>query len=55
MKPDEDPPVVESVRRARRELLREFDYDLSKYIAFLQDREKAAGRKMSSPRSKARR
>jgi hypothetical protein len=50
MKPVNDGPIVENVRRVRREILRGFGYDLDKYLAYLQKRERASGRRFRSSR-----
>ena len=45
-----DGPIVEDVRRVRRQIAKECGYDMDRLIDMLQREERASGRKTQSPR-----
>jgi hypothetical protein len=45
-----DGPIVDAVRRVRRQIAKECGYDLDRLIDLLQREERASGRRTRSPR-----
>ena len=42
----ENDPVVERIRRIKREIARKFDYDLHKFTEYIRDKQKNSGAKL---------
>ena len=45
-----DGPIVDDVRRVRRQIVKECGYDLHRYAEFLRQKEKTSGLRFGTPR-----